>query len=156
KLPNFIYADTDMLPAPAASDFDVSEASLALALDPKNRMRQRGMPPTTWPQLSALQVASVDAALPVPAADVFDIPGTARAEFHPFRVKMNHYAEGELPLSMTAAASPHVCHGRGGRLATRQHGRSARLAHAAPAAAAKHHATRPAAATGKRAVHIAS
>jgi len=157
KLPNFIYADTDLLPAPAASDFDLSEASLALALDPRNRTRQHGMPSQTlWPQLSAVQVASTDAALPVPAADIFEVPEKARAAIQPFPVTMHHYAEGELPSSMTAAAAPRVRHGRGGRLAVRQQARATRVAAAAPAAAAKHQAARPAAAASKRTVHVAS
>jgi peptidoglycan/xylan/chitin deacetylase (PgdA/CDA1 family) len=155
KLPNFIYADTDMLPAPAASDFDLSEASLALALDPKNRVRQRGVPvQTSWPQLAALQVASATTTLPVPAADVFDIPEQARAAIQPFPVTMHHYAEGELPSCMTAAAAPRGRHGRGARVAVRQQART-RVAHAAPSAAAKHQA-RPAAGAAKRRVHVAS
>jgi peptidoglycan/xylan/chitin deacetylase (PgdA/CDA1 family) len=148
KLPNFIYADTDILPAPAVSEFDLSEASLAVALDRKNRTR----PQTTWPQLSALQVASTDAALPVPAANVFDIPEKARAEIQPFPITMHHYAEGELPPSMTAAAEPRSRHARGRRVAVHQ--RATRVAHAAPAAASRHQAARPPA--GKRAVHVAS
>jgi peptidoglycan-N-acetylglucosamine deacetylase len=155
KLPNLIYADTDMLPAPAASDFDPSEASLALALDPKNRARERAVP-TQWPQLSALQVAGTDTALPVPAADVFDVPEKARAEIQPFPVTMHHYAEGELPPYMTAAAVPHTRRGRRGHVAARQQAGAARVAHAAPAAAAKHQAARPATAAAKRSVHIAS
>jgi hypothetical protein len=135
------------LPAPAISEFDLSEASLAVALDPKNRTRPR----TTWPQLAALQVASTDAALPVPAADLFDIPEKTRAEIQPFPVTMHHYAEGELPPSMTAAAVPHSRRGHG-RVALHQ--RATRVAHAAPASAARHQAARPAA--GKRAVHVAS
>jgi len=153
KLPNFIYADTDMLPAPAASDFDLSQADLALALDPKNGARQRGLP-TQWPQLSAPQVASTDTVLPVPAADVFDVPENARAEIQPFPVTMHHYAEGELPPYMTAAA--HARHGRGGRVAARRQARASRVARAAPAAAAKHQAARPAGAATKRSVHVAS
>ena len=147
KLPNFIYADNDMLPAPAISEFDLSEASLAVALDPKNRARSQ----TTWPQLAALQVASTDAALPVPAADVFDVPEKTRAQIQPFPVTMHHYAEGELPPSMTAAVVPHSRRGHG-RVALHQ--RATRVAHAAPASAARHQAARPAA--GKRAVHVAS
>lgn len=148
KLPNFIYADTDMLPAPAASDFDLSEASLSLAL--AANARSRGLP---WPALPALQVASTDTALPVPAADLFDIPEKTRAAIQPFPVTMHHYAEGELPASMTAAAAPHMRHGRGSRLAVRQQARATRVAHAAPAAA-KHQAEHPAAA--KRPIHVAS
>jgi peptidoglycan-N-acetylglucosamine deacetylase len=147
KLPNFIYADADMLPAPAVSDFDLSEASLAVALDPKGRARSQ----TAWPQLAALQVAETDA-LPVPAANVFDIPEKTRAEIQPFPVTMHHYAEGELPPSMTAAAVPHSRRGHG-RVALHQ--RATRVAHAAPAAASRHHqAARPVGA--KRAVHVAS
>src|SRR5262249_54536129 len=93
-------------------------------------------------------------ALPVPAANVFDIPEKARAEIQPFPVTMHHYAEGELPPSMTAAAVPHSRRGRG-RVALHQRAtRMAHAAHAAPAAASRHQAARTAA--GKRAVHVAS
>jgi peptidoglycan/xylan/chitin deacetylase (PgdA/CDA1 family) len=148
KLPNFIYADADQLPAPAISEFDLSEANLAVALDPKGRSR----PQTAWPQLAALQVASTNAALPAPAADLFEIPEKTRAEIQPFPVTMHHYAEGELPPSMKAAAEPRLRRGHG-RVALHQ--RSTRVAHVAPAAAAKRQAAHPAAAA-RRAVHVAS
>jgi len=102
-----------------------------------------------------LQVASTDVELPVPAADVFDVPEKARAPVQPFPVTMHHYAEGELPPSTTAAAAePRMRHGRGGRVVARQHARATRVAHAATAG--KHQAARPAATPAKRTVHVAS
>jgi peptidoglycan-N-acetylglucosamine deacetylase len=154
KLPNFVYAETDALPAPASSDFDLTEASLSLAL---GRARQRGVPvprEAPWPRLSDLQVASASASLPVPAADLFEIPEKARAAIQPFPVTMHHYAEGELPVRV-AAAEPRTRHGRGGRVANRQQARTARVAHAAPVAAKHQAAARPVA-TAKRSVHVAS
>jgi peptidoglycan/xylan/chitin deacetylase (PgdA/CDA1 family) len=148
KLPNFIYADADLLPAPAVSEFDLSQASVAVALDPKGRTRAQ----TAWPQLAALQVASTDAALPAPSADLFEIPEKVRSEIQPFPVTMHHYAEGELPPSMKTAAEPRLRRGRG-RVALHQ--RATRLAHVAPAAAAKRQVARPAP-VGRRAVHVAS
>ena len=41
KLPNFIYADSDVLTAPAASNFDLTEGGVSLALDPADRAHRR-------------------------------------------------------------------------------------------------------------------
>jgi len=149
KLPNFVYAEADMLAAPAASNFDLTEAGLSLALEPP---RKRGMPPAKeglWPQPVAV-VASVADVLPVPAPTVFARPEKARAAIQPLPLQMHHYGDNELPPGVTiktAAAEPR---GRRGR-----HGRMVRhVAHSAPAGV-KRHAAHPAG-HGKRAVHVAS
>ena len=154
KLPNFIYADSDVLAAPAASNFDLTEGGVSLALDPAAQ-RRGGVPKEAlWPKLAALTVvASIADALPVPAAPVFDRPEKARAAIQPFPLQMHHYAEGELPASAaikTAGAGPRGRHGRGVRHAARQ---VRHVAHAARAGA-KRHAVHPGG--GKRAVHVAS
>jgi peptidoglycan/xylan/chitin deacetylase (PgdA/CDA1 family) len=154
KLPNFIYADSDVLAAPAASNFDLTEGGVSLALDPAAQ-RRGGVPKEAlWPKLAALTVvASIADALPVPAATVFDRPEKARAAIQPFPLQMHHYAEGELPASATAktaSAGPRGRHGRGVRHAARQ---VRHVAHAARAGA-KRHAVHPGG--GKRAVHVAS
>jgi peptidoglycan/xylan/chitin deacetylase (PgdA/CDA1 family) len=168
KLPNFIYAQTDVLPAPAASDFDPGEASLSLALG--SAARQRGVPlqrQAPWPRPSDLQVATAGASLPVPSANVFDIPEKARAAIQPFPVTMHHFAEGELPTVRVATAEPRTRHGRGGRMASRQqakgnargnakaNAKASRIAHAEPAAARHEAAARPAG-NAKHSVYVAS
>jgi peptidoglycan/xylan/chitin deacetylase (PgdA/CDA1 family) len=155
KLPNFIYAEGDVLAAPAASNFDLAEGGVSLALDPAAR-RRGGVPKEAlWPKLAALPaVASIADALPVPAATVFDRPEKARAAIQPFPLQMHHYAEGELPVSAaikTASAGPRGRHGRGVQHAARQ---VRHVAHAAPAGA-KRHAVHRSGGT-KRAVHVAS
>jgi len=155
KLPNLIFADTDMLAAPAASNFDLAEADLSLAFVPAERAHGRGVVPlpkeAPWPRLEALpQVASVATALPVPAATVFNIPEKARAAIQPFPIQMHHYADGELPVS-PPAAERHNVHRHGARVASR---RAHRVAHAA-SGTAKHQPARPAGGA-KRAVHVAS
>jgi hypothetical protein len=158
KLPNFVFADAEMLPAPAASEFDVTEGSLSLSL--AAAVRGRGVPlpkEAPWPRLTApLQVASADAALPVPAATLFEIPEKTRATIQPFPVTMHHFAEGEIPAGAkvaSAAAEPRGRRGRGSR-------QIRRVAHVAPAArtapAAVQHQARAAAPAAKRSVHVAS
>jgi hypothetical protein len=159
KLPNFIYAESDELAAPAASNFDLAEGGVSFALDAADRARRRGGVPLPkeglWPKLAALPaVASIADALPVPAATVFDLPEKARAAIQPLPLQMHHYAEGELPVSATiktASAGPRGRHGRGVRHAARQ---VRHVAHAAPAGA-KRQTVHPSGGA-KRAVHVAS
>jgi peptidoglycan/xylan/chitin deacetylase (PgdA/CDA1 family) len=152
KLPNFVFAENETLPAPAALDFDLTEGSVSLSLASADRVRGRGVPlpkEAPWPRPAApLQVASADAALPVPAAILFEIPEKARATIQPFPISMHHFAEGEIPPGAklaTASSEPRGRRGRGGR-----HVR--RIAHAAPAAA--RHQARPA--PGAKRTHVAS
>jgi peptidoglycan/xylan/chitin deacetylase (PgdA/CDA1 family) len=159
KLPNFVYAEAEMLPVPAASDFDLVEGGLSLALMPSDRNHRRGVPlpkEAPWPRLAdPTQVAAIAAAMPVPAATLFEIPEKLRATIQPFPLQMHHFAEGEIPASaaVAAAAEPRSRHGRGGRLASRQ---QRRVAHAAATpSASKQQAARPAAGA-KRTVHVAS
>ena len=50
KLPNFVYADADMLAVPAAANFDLGEGRASLALD---RPKRGSAPPkeALWPKL---------------------------------------------------------------------------------------------------------
>ncbi len=151
KLPNFVFAEHEMLPAPAATDFDLGEGNLSLALAPAARGRSVPLPREA-PRARAevgMQVASNGASLPVPASTLFEIPEKQRAVIQPFPTSMHHYAEGELPPSakVATAAEPRGRRGRG------RGGRQVRqVAHAAPAAA--RHQAHPAAAT--RRTHVAS
>jgi hypothetical protein len=154
KLPNFVYADAEMLAVPAASNFDLAAMSFALA---PGRGGKRGSVPlpkeAPWPRLDTSQVASA-ASLPAPAENVFDRPEKARAWLQPFPLQMHHFAEGEIPAGTKVASSeePRGRRGRGGRGVRR-------VAHAAAAkqtAAVKHQTARPAAGGAKRSVHVAS
>ena len=156
KLPNFVYASADMLAAPAASNFDVGEGRVSLALDRPKRGGAPQAKDAPWPRLGELKVASA-AELPAPAENVFELPEKARAWLQPFPQQMHHFAENEIPASAKVASSeePRGRRGRGGR-----HMR--RVAHAAPAAAkhqaapaGKQQATHPAAGA-RRGVHVAS
>jgi peptidoglycan/xylan/chitin deacetylase (PgdA/CDA1 family) len=148
KLPNFVFAENETLPAPAASDFDLAEGGLSLALAPA--VRGRGVPvprEAPWPRPDAVQVASNGPSLPVPASTVFEIPEKQRAAVQPFPVTMHHYADGEIPPTAKVASvrEPRGRRGRGSRQ-VRQ------VAHVAPGAA-KHQA-RPA--TPSKRTHVAS
>jgi hypothetical protein len=154
KLPNFIYAEADMLAAPATSNFDPAEGAISLALDRKRGAAKE----TAWPRVDTLQVAAT-AALVAPAESVFDIPEKARAWIQPFPVQMHHYAEGEIMPGGVKVASAEEPRGRRGRGRVRLAARQMRhVAHAAPAAArsaGKQAAARPAAGAAKR-THVAS
>src|SRR5262249_28237044 len=156
KLPNFVYAEPDMLAVPAAGNFDLTEGGISLKLDPADRARRRASVPlpkaAPWPRPEAEQLVAMAASLPVPAETVFDRPEQARAWIQPSPLQLHHFAEGEIPASArvkTATAEPRGRRGRGG------HGvrRVAHAAHAAPAA--RHHTTKPSGG-GKRSVHVAS
>jgi peptidoglycan-N-acetylglucosamine deacetylase len=155
KLPNFVYAENEMLPAPAALDFDPTEGSVSLSL--ASAVRGRGVPlpkEAPWPRTAApLQIASAEASLPAPAAALFQIPEKARATIQPFPISMHHFAEGEIPAGakVATASEPRGRRGRGGR-------QIRRIAHTAPAAHAPAAArqARAAAPAAKRSVHVAS
>lgn len=76
KIPNLVFADGGMLPAPRLSHLDWQDAELLHGVG-----RPRGVmlaPQALWPRLS-LPVQTSDAnSLPVPAASVFNIPEGAR------------------------------------------------------------------------------
>jgi len=84
KIRNFVFTQTDMLPAPSLSDLDWRDAeSMALA-EPFDvaRRHPRGVPllqQTPWPQPSPLALASAAIALPVPAQSIFEIEENPRA-----------------------------------------------------------------------------
>jgi peptidoglycan-N-acetylglucosamine deacetylase len=155
KLPNFVYADADMLAVPAAANFDLGEGRASLALD---RPKRGSAPPkdALWPKLSEVQVATA-ASLPVPADSVFDVPEKARAWLQPFPQQMHHFAEGEIPANAKVASSEEP-RGRRGRRQVRRVARAAPSAarHQAAPAAAKQQAARPAAGAKRSSVHVAS
>jgi peptidoglycan-N-acetylglucosamine deacetylase len=163
KLPNFVYADADMLAVPAVSNFELAAASFALVPGRGGKRGSAASPKEAlWPRTDTMQVAAA-APLAAPADSVFAVPEKARAWLQPFPVQMHHFAEGEVPAGTKVATSdePRGRRGRGGRHGVR------RVAHAAPAEAksetrsaakpaAQRHAAPARPAGGKRSVHIAS
>ena len=132
KLPNFVYADADMLAVPAVSNFDLAAASFALVARPGRQARQRGLAEGSAVAADRRLCRSQQPrSLAAPADSVFAVPEKARAWLQPFPVQMHHFAEGEVPAGTKVATSdePRGRRGRGGRHGVR------RVAHAAPAEA---------------------
>jgi peptidoglycan/xylan/chitin deacetylase (PgdA/CDA1 family) len=79
KIPNFVFASAEMLPAPAVSDSDWRDGRLVSLPESFDRPRRlaRGTVPlpqqAPWPRLSPLQAAKAAITLPVPAKDIFEI-----------------------------------------------------------------------------------
>ena len=77
KIPNFVFADADMLPVPALSDLDWRDGQLALAPEiADRRARGHGVPlprEAPWPRQSPppLDRAAID--LPTPSESIFEI-----------------------------------------------------------------------------------
>jgi hypothetical protein len=72
KIPNFVYAASAVLPAPAWFDFDWRDAELGILT-----RRMRGVPLAQrkkWPREMILEQNDAATALPVPAASLFNIP----------------------------------------------------------------------------------
>jgi peptidoglycan/xylan/chitin deacetylase (PgdA/CDA1 family) len=100
KIPNFSYASTDMLPAPAVSDSE-SQLSLPEAFD-RSRRPARGTVPlpqqAPWPRqlpTGQSQVQAAVNALPVPAQGLFQIPEKNSAAIRAL-TPLPHHAE-QLP-----------------------------------------------------------
>lgn len=75
KIPNFVFADAGMLPAPALSDLDWRDQK-SMTLAEADRAARRGVPlprQAPWPRLSPLEPDGAVSALPVPAPSVFEI-----------------------------------------------------------------------------------
>ena len=78
KIPNFVFAKAEALPAPAASDWRDGElVSL----------------PESWPRLSPLQAANTAITLPVPAKDIFAIQEETNAATQQAVVSSTLHAE---------------------------------------------------------------
>ena len=78
KIPNFVVANADTLPAPSLADLDWRDAeSIAIAPSPDRAGRAgRGVPlprEAPWPRQSPLPPVGAAIALPVPAQSVFEI-----------------------------------------------------------------------------------
>jgi peptidoglycan/xylan/chitin deacetylase (PgdA/CDA1 family) len=103
KIPNFVFANADMLPAPALSDLDWRDGrsmTLAEASDHARRPA-RGVPlprAAPWPRQSPLAPDSAAIALPIPAQSIFELqekPRAATQGLAPF----SHSAEQTVPTA---------------------------------------------------------
>src|SRR5882757_9956640 len=78
KIPNFVFAGGDTLPAPSLSVSDWHDGPLVPPAEPFDRARRlkRGVPlprEAPWPRQSPLALDSAAIALPVPAQSIFEI-----------------------------------------------------------------------------------
>jgi peptidoglycan/xylan/chitin deacetylase (PgdA/CDA1 family) len=159
KVPDFVFAETDTLAAPALSDFNSPDGKLLLSSEPMARTRTRGAVPLPqeppWPRAPEITVQTAADALPVPAEALFAVPEDAHAAFRvtpPPRVAV---ADDDEDRPRRASR------GRGSqKYAERGRGR-ARIAHVAPARRGAHAApvAKPAthaAAAPKRPVRVAA
>src|ERR1700677_1919529 len=98
KIRNFVFTQTEMLPAPALSDLDWRDAEAMALAEPLDAARRhsRGVPlpqPAPWPQPSPLAASAGAAiALPVPAQSIFEIEENPRATTQSL-LPFSHHAE---------------------------------------------------------------
>jgi peptidoglycan-N-acetylglucosamine deacetylase len=162
KVPDFVFAETDTMAAPALSDLNAPDGKLLLASEPRARARNRGAVPLPqeppWPRSPDITVQTAAAeALPVPAEALFTVPGDAHAAFRAAPPTRAAIAAADAEEDRPKRAS----RGRGSqKYAERGRGR-ARIAHVAPARRGTHAApaAKPAthaAAAPKRPVRVAA
>ena len=138
KIPNFVYAETDILAAPELSDFDSPDGKLLLSPQPFARARHGGVPlppEPPWPRLPEMPLQTASITLPAPAESLVTVPPDAHAAF-----RVN-----PAPRVVVADADDDKP-----KRASRGHGR-ARFAHAAPSRRRAH----AAAPNAKPATHAA-
>ena len=126
KIPNFVFAGADSLPAPSLSDSDWHDGRLVPPAQPFDRATRlaRGVPlprQAPWPRQSPRAPDSAANALPVPAESIFDIQEKPRADLQG-PAPSPHHAEQAIPtgretdglarlISADAADSPRVIPG---------------------------------------------
>ena len=131
KIPNFVYAETDMFAAPALADFDTPDGKLLLSSERFEHVKRHGVPlpsEAPWPRLAALSTEDMGVILPVPAQDLFEMPQDANAAFRSPPPRLAHAVESETNARPKRAfgVRRHAGHGIA---------RTRQAAHAAPDAA---------------------
>ncbi|WMT71744.1 polysaccharide deacetylase family protein [Bradyrhizobium sp. Ash2021] len=152
KIPTFVFAGTDMLPAPALSNLDWRDTDLAYRT---RLMRAVPLPQEAlWPRPSQLAQASAAITLPIPAASVFKIPETTRVTMLAAAPAHRVEQAASTPRETEELAKPVSARSRAA--ASRQAARSKHAAHQAPHAG--HAAPKHAAQVKKngRSVRVAS
>jgi hypothetical protein len=127
KIPNFAYAATATLPAPAWFDFDWRDAELGMLT-----RRMRGVPlsqRTRWPQQVISAPDSTATALPVPAVNLFKIQESSDVTMLATLRRTDAAAQASLE---TEAAKPASV--RSGKSRKQARGALVRQAHSGPAA----------------------
>jgi hypothetical protein len=111
KIPNFVFASADALPAPAVSDSDWRDGRLVSLPESFERARRlaRGTVPlpqqAPWPRLTPQQTANAAITLPVPAKDLFEIQEkTAAATQQPALPSAHHAERTQAPVGNEADA----------------------------------------------------
>ena len=123
RIPNFVFAGGDTLPAPSLSVSDWHDGQLVPPAEPFDRARRlkRGVPlprEAPWPRQSPLALDGAAIALPIPAQSIFEIQEKRRAGTHPV-APSSHHAEQTAPAG-------HVTDGLG-RLISADAGDSRRM-----------------------------
>jgi peptidoglycan-N-acetylglucosamine deacetylase len=100
KIPNFVFADADMLPAPALSDLEAHDGASMPVAEPEDRAGRfaHGVPlprEAPWPRQTLLPPDGAATALPVPAQSIFDIPEKSFAAIAP----ATHHVKPTNPTS---------------------------------------------------------
>ena len=95
KIPNFVFAGADMLPAPALSDVDwLAGQPIAFAepFDHANRPARGVAPPreAPWPRLSTPPLENAAITLPAPEQSLFEMPDGLRAALQSVAVSSRH------------------------------------------------------------------
>jgi peptidoglycan/xylan/chitin deacetylase (PgdA/CDA1 family) len=101
KIPNFIFANAEMLPGPALSDLDWRDGqamTLAEASSHASRPARRVPLPreAPWPRQSSLAAGTAANVLPVPAQSIFEIQERPRAATQELAAP-SHHAEQAVP-----------------------------------------------------------
>jgi peptidoglycan/xylan/chitin deacetylase (PgdA/CDA1 family) len=97
KIPNFVFASAETLPAPAMSDwYDGRLSSLPESFERPRRLARGSIPlpqQAPWPRLTPQQAANAANTLPVPAKDIFEIQEKSAATTQQASVSLAHRAE---------------------------------------------------------------
>jgi peptidoglycan/xylan/chitin deacetylase (PgdA/CDA1 family) len=127
KIPAFVFAETDLLAAPALANLDWRDTDLAYRarLLRAVPLPQEGL----WPRPSQLSQAGAPIALPIPAAGIFKIPEAARVTM---LAAVPHHAGPAAQAVRETEEPAKPVSARSRAAASRQTMRSRHAAHQAP------------------------
>ena len=94
KIPSFVFASAETLPAPAVSDW--YDGRLVSLPESSGRLARGAVPlpqQAPWPRLSPLGTASSTITLPIPGKDIFEIQEKSAATTQQAAVSSAHQAE---------------------------------------------------------------
>jgi peptidoglycan/xylan/chitin deacetylase (PgdA/CDA1 family) len=112
KIPNFLFAEAKMLPAPSLSDLDWRDGQLTALAPPSDHARRLAhvvpLPrQAPWPRQALLSPDSAAITLPVPARSIFEIQQTPRAPL-PAAASSSHHAEQAVPIERERDGVPRL------------------------------------------------